>query len=80
MVTASGLLFIGATGDQRVRAFDSRTGAELWSLKFDYDIQAVPMTYAGQDGKQYLAVNVSAGATDETRGNERLVVFALPDG
>ena len=37
------------------------------------------MTYEGRDGTQHVAVNVSAGATDETRGNERLVVFSLPD-
>ena len=79
MVTASGLTFIGATGDRRFRAFDTRTGAELWSVKFDYNVEAVPMTYEGRDGKQYVAVNVSAGATDETRGHERLVVFGLPD-
>ena len=79
MVTASGLTFIGATGDRRFRAFDTRTGTELWSVAFDYNVEAVPMTYGGRDGKQYIAVNVSAGATDETRGNERLVVFHLPD-
>jgi quinoprotein glucose dehydrogenase len=79
MVTASGLTFIGATGDRRFRAFDTRTGTELWSVAFDYNVEAVPMTYGGRNGKQYIAVNVSAGATDETRGNERLVVFHLPD-
>ena len=79
MATAAGLTFIGATGDRRFRAFDTRTGEELWSVAFDYNVEAVPMTYAGSDGRQYVAVNVSAGASDETRGNERLVVFALPD-
>ncbi len=79
IVTAGGLTFIGATRDRRFRAFDTRTGAELWSVKFDYNVEAVPMTYEGRDGKQYVAVNVSAGATDETRGHERLVVFGLPD-
>ena len=79
MVTAGGLTFIGATRDRRFRAFDTRTGAELWSVKFDYNVEAVPMTYEGRDGKQYVAVNVSAGGTDETQGHERLVVFGLPD-
>ena len=37
------------------------------------------MTYEGSDGEQYVAVNVSAPATAEPRGNERLVVFGLPD-
>ena len=79
IVTAGGLLFIGATADRTIRAFDSRTGAELWSATFDYNVQAVPITYAGVDGTQYVAVNVSAPAAGEPRGNERLVVFRLAD-
>ena len=79
IVTAGGLVFIGATTDRQFRAFDSRTGEELWSAAFDYNVRAVPMTYAGSDGKQYLAANVSAPATGEPRGNERLVVFGLAD-
>ena len=79
IVTAGGLVFIGATTDRRFRAFDSRTGEELWSAAFDYNVEAVPITYAGSDGRQYVAANVSAPATGQQRGNERLVVFALPD-
>ena len=79
IVTAGGLVFIGATGDRTFRAFNARTGEELWAIGFDYNVSAIPMTYAGPDGKQYLAVNVSSPATGEPRGNERLVVFSLPD-
>ena len=79
IVTAGGLTFVGATNDRMFRAFESRTGEELWSVAFDYNVQAVPMTYEGSDGAQYLAVNVSAPATAEPRGNERLVVFRLPN-
>ncbi|MCY4661294.1 MAG: PQQ-binding-like beta-propeller repeat protein [Acidobacteria bacterium] len=78
IVTGGGLVFIGATTDRRFRAFDSRTGEELWSAAFDYNVEAVPITYAGNDGRQYVAANVSAPATAQPRGNERLVVFALP--
>ena len=78
IATAGGLVFIGATTDRRFRAFDSRTGEELWAAAFDYNVEAVPITYAGNDGRQYVAANVSAPATGEPRGNERLVVFALP--
>ena len=79
IATAGGLVFIGATADRRFRAFDSRTGEELWSAAFDYNVEAIPITYAGNDGRQYVAANVSAPASGEPRGNERLVVFALPD-
>ncbi len=79
IATAGGLVFIGATTDRRFRAFDSRTGEELWSARFDYNIEAVPITYGGNDGRQYVAANVSAPASGQPRGGERLVVFALPE-
>jgi quinoprotein glucose dehydrogenase len=75
IATAGGLVFIGATGDNRFRAFDSKTGKELWNTKLEYAATAVPISYAGKSGKQYVAV-VSAGGG---RGNNQsLVVFALP--
>jgi len=73
--TAGGLVFIGATRDRRFRAFDSKTGKELWSVRTDYNVTAIPMTYQGKDGKQYVAVTA---ATSGQGGNESLLVFALP--
>jgi quinoprotein glucose dehydrogenase len=75
MVTAGGLVFIGATRDRRFRAFDSRTGKELWSTRFDYNVTAIPITYMGRNGKQYVAVTA---ATQGQGNNESLHVFALP--
>jgi quinoprotein glucose dehydrogenase len=68
IATAGGLVFIGAANDARFRAFDSKTGKELWAGQLDRMANAVPVTYLGRNGKQYVAVT----ATD------RLVVFALP--
>lgn len=82
IVTAGGLVFIGATNDKRFRAFDSRTGKLIWETKLDYSAICVPMTYQGKDGKQYVAVvagDGGAGVTDpSTSRDESLVVFALP--
>ena len=83
MVTAGGLVFIGATSDGRFRAFDSRSGKELWSQKMDYNVTAIPMTYQGANGKQYVGVVAAraAGGPQEqpaTRRREGLFVFALP--
>jgi quinoprotein glucose dehydrogenase len=75
MVTAGGLVFIGATRDRRFRAFDSRTGKELWSTRVDYNVTAIPITYMGRNGKQYVAVTA---ATQGQGDNESLQVFALP--
>ena len=82
IVTAGGLVFIGATNDKRFRAIDSRTGKQLWETKLEYSAIAVPMTYQGKNGKQYVAIvagDGGAGVTDPPAGNnESLVVFALP--
>ncbi|HEY2384402.1 MAG TPA: PQQ-binding-like beta-propeller repeat protein [Terriglobia bacterium] len=76
MATAGGLVFIGATADGRFRAFESKTGKELWSVKLDYNVQAIPMTYQGKDGKQYVAVTSAVGG-QRGSNNESLVVFTL---
>jgi len=65
--TAGGLVFVGGTTDRRFRAFDSKSGKELWAAKVDGQINANPMTYLGKDGRQYVA----AVATDA------LVAFAV---
>jgi quinoprotein glucose dehydrogenase len=67
-VTAGGLVFVGATSDRRLRAFDMKTGKELWSTRLEAQVNANPMIYRGKSGKQYVA----AVATNS------LVAFALP--
>ncbi len=68
-------MFIGATSDARFRAFDSKTGKELWTTKLEYTATANPITYQGKNGKQYVAV-VSAGPGKGN--NQALISFALP--
>ena len=67
-VTAGGLVFVGATDDQRFRAFDSKTGKELWATKLGATGNANPISYQAKNGKQYVAI-VATNA---------VVVFALP--
>ena len=67
-VTAGGVVFVGATNDRRFRAFDAKTGKELWSAMLERNANANPMSYQGANGKQYVAIV----ATDTVR------VFALP--
>jgi quinoprotein glucose dehydrogenase len=66
--TAGGLVFVGATGDARFRAFDAKTGKQLWEKPLNAQGNANPMTYTAKNGKQYVAI--SAGGT--------VNVFALP--
>jgi quinoprotein glucose dehydrogenase len=67
-VTGGGVVFVGATNDRRFRAFDAKSGRELWATKLDAVANANPMTYRGRNGKQYVAVV----ATDQ------VVAFAVP--
>src|SRR5690606_7928249 len=79
IVTGGDLVFIGATNDRRFRAFDSRTGAEVWSHEMPYNVTAVPITYEGRDGRQYVAVTAARAAAGSAPGDEGVFVFALPE-
>ena len=68
IVTAGGVVIVGATNDRRLRAFDSQTGRELWAAPLPGVGNANPITYTGKNGKQYVAII----ATDS------LQVFSLP--
>jgi quinoprotein glucose dehydrogenase len=75
--TASGLVFIGATLDAYVRAFDVETGRELWKYKLPAGGKATPMTYLGADGRQYVVI--SAGGDGKVWGKaDSVMAFALP--
>jgi quinoprotein glucose dehydrogenase len=56
IVTASGVLFIASTDDNRFRALDAATGAELWTTTLPRRGNANPITYLGRDGRQYVAI------------------------
>ncbi|HRO61057.1 MAG TPA: PQQ-binding-like beta-propeller repeat protein, partial [Burkholderiaceae bacterium] len=77
IVTAGGVLFIAATMDKLLRAFDADTGEELWAGELPYGGQATPMTYA-IGGRQYVVI---AAGGHPSLGNEigdALLAFALP--
>jgi quinoprotein glucose dehydrogenase len=79
IVTAGGLVFIGATDDARFRALDAKSGKELWEARLEYVANAVPITYQGKNGKQYVAVMAGgAPAPGAAANHQALLVFALP--
>jgi quinoprotein glucose dehydrogenase len=78
ITTASGLIFIGATLDPYLRAFETTTGRELWKGKLPDSARSTPMTYQSPKGKQFVVIsanghNIVGGPHDE------IVAFALPD-
>jgi len=61
IITASGLVFIGATDDARFRAFYVNTGKEIWTVGLPAAAEATPITYADARGNQYVAVVATGG-------------------
>ena len=78
IVTATGLTFIGATDDRRIRAFDTKTGAELWTFKLPATEYGTPMTYAGKNGKQFVAAVSTGGFASTPVESDVVTAFALP--
>ena len=72
IITAGGVIFIGATMDDRLRALDLATGAELWSADLPAPGMALPMTYMAND-RQFIVVAVGAAGYPA-----ELIALALP--
>jgi quinoprotein glucose dehydrogenase len=78
IVTASGLLFIGATVyDKKIRSFDSHTGKLLWESTLPYAGAATPATYM-VNGKQYVVIATGGGKDPKSPSGGEYVAFALP--
>ena len=78
IVTAGGLVFVGATDDARFRAFDSKTGKELWTYKLNGAAEATPMTYLGKDGRQYVVITATGGGFfNNPVTDDSIMAFAL---
>jgi quinoprotein glucose dehydrogenase len=78
VLTASGVLFIGATVyDRRFRAFDSSSGKLLWETELPFAGVATPSTYM-IDGRQYVVIAASGGRDPRSPVGGDYVAFALP--
>jgi len=79
IVTAGGLVFIGATDDARFRAFNAQTGEEVWTYKLAASAHATPITFQGRNGKQYVAIVATGGSfLGSPIASDSVEVFALP--
>lgn len=76
IVTAGGLVFIGATSDKKFRAFDRRNGNLLWETTLPTGGFATPATYMSK-GKQYIVI--AAGGGRGTRPGDYYIAFSLAD-
>jgi quinoprotein glucose dehydrogenase len=78
LVTGSGLVFMGATADDWLRAFDEADGRELWKARLPAGGQATPMTYVASDGRQYVVIAAGGHGGLGTRPGDYVVAYALP--
>jgi quinoprotein glucose dehydrogenase len=76
ITTAGGLVFIGASIDRWLRAFDIETGRELWRGALPESGKATPMSYQLESGEQYVAI--TAGGGDVWGAGDYVVAFRLP--
>jgi quinoprotein glucose dehydrogenase len=76
LVTASGLIFIGASMDSRVRALDLRTGKVLWTAKVDAPAVSIPATYIYK-GRQYVVFTAGGNTLLTPRISDHVIAFAL---
>jgi quinoprotein glucose dehydrogenase len=80
IATAGGLVFVGATDDARFRAFDAKTGKELWTVKLPGAAEATPITFQGADGKQYVVITATGGGFfNNPVTGDSVIAFALDD-
>jgi len=80
IVTETGLVFIAASLDNYIRAYDVNNGKELWRARLPAGGQATPITYRlKKDGKQFVVIAAGGQASMGTKPGDSLMAFALPD-
>jgi quinoprotein glucose dehydrogenase len=79
IVTAGGVVFIGAAMDDTLRAYSSETGEKLLEVRLPAGAQATPMTYRlHDDGPQIVVIAAGGHATLGTTHGDHLIAFTLP--
>jgi quinoprotein glucose dehydrogenase len=78
MTTRTGLIFIAATMDRFLRAFDIRSGRELWRSRLPAGAQAMPMSYMA-GGKQFVVITAAGSSIIGSKIGDYTIAYALPD-
>ncbi|SDO24277.1 glucose/quinate/shikimate family membrane-bound PQQ-dependent dehydrogenase [Vreelandella arcis] len=79
LTTAGGVSFLSGTLDQYLRGYNITTGEELFKARLPAGGQATPMTYTGQDGRQYVVVTAGGHGTFGTKMGDYVIGYALPE-
>lgn len=77
VATAGGLIFVAATADEKIRAFEKHAGRVLWEHQLPAGGYATPSVYMA-GGRQFVAIAAGGGGKNATRSADAIVAFALP--
>jgi quinoprotein glucose dehydrogenase len=77
VATAGGVIFVAATADEKIRAFEKHSGRVLWEHQLPAGGYATPSVYV-RDGRQYVAIAAGGGGKNATKSGDSIVAFALP--
>ncbi len=78
VATTGGVIFVGATPDEKIRAFEKHNGNLLWEYKLPAAAYSTPSTFMF-DGKQYLIVSAFGGGKNGTPSGDSIIAFALDE-
>jgi quinoprotein glucose dehydrogenase len=78
VITKSGLIFIGASMDSRVRAIDLKTGKVLWRSKVDAPAVAMPAVYTYK-GREYVVFAIGGNSILLPKVSDQIIAYALPE-
>lgn len=79
VATAGGVVFIGGTPDEKIRAFETHSGALLWEYKLPAAAYATPSVYT-IDGREYVVIAAGGGGKNGTPYGDSIIAFALSSG
>jgi quinoprotein glucose dehydrogenase len=77
IVTAGGVVFIGATADNYIRGFDVNNGKQVWEARLPAGGQATPMSYS-INGRQYVVIAAGGHGSFGTKLGDYVIAYALP--
>jgi quinoprotein glucose dehydrogenase len=78
VATAGGVIFIAATADEKIRAFEKHSGRVLWERQLPAGGYATPSVYM-IDGRQYVAIAAGGSGKNATKSGDSIIAFALPE-
>lgn len=78
MITRGGVAFLGAAVDDYLRAYDVTDGRQLWKARLPAGGQATPMSYTGENGKQYVLIVAGGHGSVGTKPGDYVIAYALP--